>query len=59
MTHRPEEPLDEKVSCEVCLTEVPKSEARSAEGRDYVLYFCGLDCYEAWRKKNRAADSER
>ncbi len=38
----------ERVSCEVCLKLIPKSEASSAEARDYVAYFCGLDCYEKW-----------
>ena len=38
----------ERVFCEVCLKEVPKSEAAMAEARDYVAYFCGLDCYEKW-----------
>lgn len=46
---RPIEP--ERVSCEVCLKLVPKSEAASAEARDYVAYFCGLDCYEKWRRE--------
>jgi len=36
------------VPCEVCMKEIPKSAALSAEDRDYVLYFCGLDCYEEW-----------
>jgi hypothetical protein len=36
------------VQCAVCLKEVPRSEARSAEGRDYVWYFCGEDCFERW-----------
>jgi len=22
-----------------------------AEGRDYVAYFCGLDCYEKWSRQ--------
>jgi hypothetical protein len=38
----------ERVSCEVCLKEVPKSEAAMAEARDYVAYFCGLECYQKW-----------
>ena len=38
----------ERVFCEVCLKEIPKSEAAMAEARDYVAYFCGLDCYEKW-----------
>lgn len=38
-----------RVRCEICLREIPRSEARSAEGRDYVVYFCGLECFEKWR----------
>jgi len=37
------------VQCEVCLKRVPRSEARSAEGREYVMYFCGLNCYQKWK----------
>jgi hypothetical protein len=39
------------VSCEICLKEVPNSEAQSAEANDYVLYFCGLECYDKWRQE--------
>lgn len=46
---KPVEP--ERVSCEVCLKLVPRSEAASAEATDYVAYFCGLDCYEKWRSE--------
>ncbi len=42
----------EKVSCEICLKEIPRSEAKSEEASDYVLYFCGLNCYEKWREDN-------
>jgi hypothetical protein len=38
----------ERVSCETCLKEIPKSEAAMAEARDYVAYFCGADCYQRW-----------
>lgn len=41
----------ELVPCEVCLKEVPKSEAQGAEARDYVAYFCGLQCYEEWAEE--------
>lgn len=41
----------EQVKCEVCLKEVPKSEAKIAEAQDYVMHFCGLDCYEKWEKQ--------
>ncbi len=43
---KPEMP--EQISCEICLKEVPRTEAMNAEGSEYVLYFCGLECYEKW-----------
>ena len=39
------------VPCNVCQHEIPSSEALIAEAVDYVVYFCGLDCYERWRKQ--------
>jgi hypothetical protein len=42
----------EHVKCEVCLKEVPASEAKVAEAQEYVMHFCGLDCYEKWQKKS-------
>ena len=50
----------ELVKCEVCLKEIPKSEAQNAEARDYVAYFCGLECYEEWeteRVKERTQEA--
>lgn len=41
----------ERVSCEVCLKEIPGSEAAMVEAVDYVVYFCGLDCYEKWKEQ--------
>lgn len=46
------------VACEVCLKEIPVSESSSCEASDYVAYFCGLDCYEIWRKQDISNDSE-
>lgn len=46
-------PIDvERVTCEVCLREVPISEAKVPEATDYVAYFCGLDCYEKWKNQS-------
>lgn len=42
-----------KVMCEVCLKEIPRSEAKIDEVNDYVLYFCGLDCYDKWQSDNK------
>lgn len=38
------------VPCSVCQHEIPWSTAAWREGSDYVAYFCGLDCYDRWRK---------
>ncbi len=48
---KPGEP--EIIPCEVCLKEIPKSEATSAELDDYVAYLCGLNCYAKWKDKNK------
>ena len=39
------------VPCNVCQHDVPVSEALIPEATDYVVYFCGLDCYERWRNQ--------
>jgi len=31
------------------MKEIPKSEAMVAEATDYVLHFCGLECYAKWK----------
>lgn len=49
-TKRPVEP--EQVSCDVCMKEIPRDQARSAEVEDYVMHFCGIDCYAKWAKKD-------
>lgn len=48
--HPPEEP--QQVLCEICLKEIPRSVAMSHEAQDYVLHFCGYDCYAEWQRKN-------
>lgn len=50
MLNKQEIPPEGMVSCEVCLKEIPRSVARSQEGSDYVLYFCGDNCFVEWRK---------
>ena len=44
------------VECNVCMKEVPISEARVEEAADYVAYFCGLDCYEKWKSQNTTSE---
>ena len=48
----------EQVACEVCLKEVPRSEATVPEAHDYVAYFCGLECYEKWKQQGNKPDQQ-
>ena len=36
-------------SCEECFKDVPIS----VESEEYVAYFCGLGCYNQWKKKHQ------
>ncbi len=45
-----ENPVEEPhVTCEICLKEVPISEAVVPEATDYFVYFCGVGCFEKWQ----------
>ena len=39
---------EEKVTCDICLKEIPLSEAEIEHTLEYVRHFCGVDCYEEW-----------
>ena len=55
----PDKPVEVvRVSCEVCLKEVPIAEAKIAEASDYFAYFCGLDCYEKWKAQDGKAEQQ-
>ena len=50
------------VSCEVCLKEIPADAVKVMDAQDYVHYFCGLECLDAWQKQagvQQQADPER
>ena len=52
-----EKPADAtRVSCEICLKEIPKSEASVPEAVDYFVYFCGSDCYQQWAHRGPQLD---
>jgi len=42
-----------EVQCAVCLKMIPKSEAKTVKAIDYVMYFCGLQCFEKWATQRR------
>lgn len=41
----------EKISCHVCAKIIPKAAAVHAEGEEYVIHFCDLDCLDHWKKE--------
>ncbi|MFV2005564.1 MAG: DUF3330 domain-containing protein [Gammaproteobacteria bacterium] len=43
------------VSCEQCCSEIPLS----SENKDYVQYFCGIECYKKWSEKTSADISKK
>lgn len=54
-----DEPAEvERVACTVCLKEVPISEAKVPEATDYVVHFCGLECYEKWTNQRGKPDEQ-
>lgn len=42
----------EHFSCEVFMKEVPLTEVENPETADYIVHFCGLECYEEWKNQN-------
>lgn len=42
---------EQYVACDICMKQVPISEAQIEEVSDYVMHFCGLKCYNKWRKQ--------
>ena len=48
----------ESVQCDVCMKEVPVSEATVPEATDYVVHFCGLECYEKWKAQGEKAKAQ-
>jgi len=44
---------EEKIACEVCQKMIPKAAALHAEGQDYVLHFCNIDCLDHWKNEQK------
>lgn len=43
--------LEGQLGCDYCHRQIPHSEAFHPEGEEYAMYFCGLECFQAWRRK--------
>ena len=48
----------ESVQCDVCLKEVPVSEATVPEASDYFVHFCGLECYAKWKEQGQKPETQ-
>lgn len=44
---------DEKIACHVCQKMIPKAAAIHAEGKEYVLHFCNIDCLDYWKAQEK------
>ena len=42
------------IACDICLKEIPASGAKNEETSDYVLHFCGIDCYAKWKESDHS-----
>jgi hypothetical protein len=42
------------ISCCECCQEIPLDAALAVEGSEYVLHFCGLECYERFQARAKA-----
>jgi len=49
----------EKVSCDICLKEIPLSESVIPEAVDYVAHFCGLECYAKWKQESKRSGQQK
>ncbi len=51
--------LPSKGNCAGCGKDIVPSESKSAETQDYMLYFCGLECYEQWHNNRDVGERSR
>lgn len=58
MNEQAKKQQDGMVECEVCMKEIPASESMSDEASDYVMHFCGLECYGKWRQQSEDKNSK-
>lgn len=47
-----------RVSCDVCLEEIPEDAINVTDTQDYVHHFCGLGCFEAWKKQAGSPEND-
>ncbi len=53
MNTKTDENQKELVSCNICMKEIANGKGKVSEVDDYVMHFCGLECYDKWHKKSQ------
>lgn len=48
----------EKLSQDICMREIPKSEMGVSEADDYILYYCGTEYYALQAGKDKKDSSK-
>ena len=46
-------PEIEKLHCEICKKEIPKSVVITAEGAEYIHHFCSIECHDHYFKDEK------
>jgi hypothetical protein len=49
---------EKKIACCICKKLIPKAAALHAEGEQYVLHFCDIECLDFW-KDHKHRDAEK
>jgi hypothetical protein len=49
----PQAPIEPTKRCGECNKEIKQPEAMSPEGQEYALFFCGFECYQKWRQRDK------
>lgn len=44
-------------SCGECGRDIPPDQAVTAEGQEYVIYFCSPGCHAAWHEAHTSTDA--
>ncbi|MFO8024484.1 DUF3330 domain-containing protein [Thiohalophilus sp.] len=50
--------LPETVKCAVCRREIPRVDAITEEGGEYMRWYCGFDCYQSRKQDSEPASRQ-
>ena len=47
---------EQKIACHICKKLIPKATALHAEGEQYVVHFCEIECLDYWKNHKKKED---